>query len=191
MTDAKRYCSSFRRRKTGEGWIFWVRRHGALWSFRGAIMVCCGRLNVEGCRSYSPQAALGLNPLLNCSELEITHTPTLAKIFYFFLEFAWWGHAGAGVTQVSGSGFVGSGWGESEAGHIGVYALILAGGDLVGFVPDADGSIASDVLIEGFPCGEVGCIARLGVVDEVVEGAPVLGDHDAGHVEGGESAEKA
>jgi hypothetical protein len=101
------------------------------------------------------------------------------------------GHAGAGFSQVSGGGFVGSGLGETEAGHIGVDALILAGGDLIGLVPDAYGSIAADVLVEGLPCGEVSGVARLGVVDEVVEGAPVLSDHDAGHVEGGESAEEA
>jgi hypothetical protein len=52
-----------------------------LWSFRGAIVVRCGRLNEEDCRSFSPQAALGFDLLFNCSELEITHTPNSAKIF--------------------------------------------------------------------------------------------------------------
>jgi hypothetical protein len=102
-----------------------------------------------------------------------------------------WGHAGAGVSQVSGGGFVGSGEGEAEAGHVVVDALVLTGGDLVGLVPDAYGSVAADVLVESLPCGEVCGVAGLGVVDEVVEGAPVLSDYDPGHVEGGESAEEA
>jgi hypothetical protein len=38
-------------------------------------------LNEEGCRSFSPQAALGFDLLFNCSEVDITHTPNLAKIF--------------------------------------------------------------------------------------------------------------
>jgi len=84
-----------------------------------------------------------------------------------------------------------TGLGEAEAGHVGVDTLILTGGDLVGFVPDAYGSVSSDVLVEGLPCGEVGGVAGLGVVDEVVEGAPVLGDHDAGKVDGRESTEEA
>jgi len=85
-------------------------------------------------------------------------------------------HAGAGVAQVAGGGFVGTtGQGEAEAGHVGVDALILTGSDLVGFVPDAYGAVSSDVLVEGLPCGEVGGVARLGVIDKLVEGAPVIG----------------
>jgi hypothetical protein len=102
-----------------------------------------------------------------------------------------WLHAGAGVAEVSGGGFVGAGEGEAEAGHVRVDGLVLACGDLIGFVPDADGAVVSDTLVEGLPCGEVGGGAGLGVVDEVVEAAPVLGDHDAGPVEGGEAAEEA
>jgi hypothetical protein len=100
-------------------------------------------------------------------------------------------HAGAGVAEVSGGGFVGAGDGEAEAGHVGIDGLGLAGGDLVGFVPDADGAIIADALVEGLPGGEVGGVAGLGVVDELVEAAPVLGDHDSAPVEGGEAAKKA
>jgi hypothetical protein len=35
----------------------------------------------EGLPQLSPQAALGFDLLFNCSELDITHTPNLAKIF--------------------------------------------------------------------------------------------------------------
>jgi hypothetical protein len=35
----------------------------------------------EGPPQLSPQAALGFDLLFNCSELDITHTPNLAKIF--------------------------------------------------------------------------------------------------------------
>jgi hypothetical protein len=100
-------------------------------------------------------------------------------------------HSGAGVAEMSGGGFLGSGQAEAEAGHIDVDGLVLAGGDLVGFVPDADGAVAADVLVEGLPGREVCGVAGLGVVDEVVEAAPVLGDHDAGPVERGEAAEEA
>ena len=106
-------------------------------------------------------------------------------------EWGVWIHAGAGVAEVSGGGFVGAGDGEAEAGHVGVDGLVLAVGDLVGFVPDAYGAVVADALVEGLPGGEVGGVARLGVVDEVVEGAPVLGDHDSGPVDGGEAAEEA
>ncbi len=41
---------------------------------------------------------------------------------------------GACVAQVSGGRFVGTGDGEAEAGHVGVDAFVLAGGDLIGFV---------------------------------------------------------
>jgi hypothetical protein len=100
-------------------------------------------------------------------------------------------HAGAGVVEVSGGGLVGAGEGEAEAGHVGVDGLVVAGGDLEGLVPDADGAVGAYALVEGFPGGKVGGGAGLGVVDEVVEAAPVLGDHDAGPVDGGEAAEKA
>jgi hypothetical protein len=92
---------------------------------------------------------------------------------------------------VSGGGFVGTGDGQAEAGHVGVDGFVFSGGDLVGFVPDADGVVVADVLVEGLPCGEVGGVTGLGVVDELVEAAPVLGDHDAGPVDGGEAAEEA
>jgi hypothetical protein len=92
---------------------------------------------------------------------------------------------------VSDGGFVGAGEGETKAGHVVVDRLILAGGDLVGFVPDADGAVVADALVEGLPGGEVGGVAGLRVVDEVVEAAPVLGDHDSAPVEGGETAEEA
>jgi hypothetical protein len=92
---------------------------------------------------------------------------------------------------VSCGGLVGSGYGEAEAGHVGVDGFVFTGGDLVGFVPDAYGSVSSDVLVEGLPCGEVGGVAGLGVIDKMVEGAPVLGDHDSGPVDGGEAAEEA
>jgi hypothetical protein len=91
-----------------------------------------------------------------------TSSPTLG-----LFGWGWRPHAGAGVAQVAVGRHVGTtGLGEAEAGHVGVDALILTGGDLVGFVPDAYGTVSSDVLVEGLPCGEVGGVAGLGVVDE-------------------------
>ena len=84
-----------------------------------------------------------------------------------------------------------AGEGEAEARHVDVDGLVLVGGDLVGFVPDADATVVADALVEGLPCREVRCVALLSVGDEVVEAAPVLGDHNAGPVEGGEAAEEA
>jgi len=49
--------------------------------FAGAFVVVCGRVKREGLPQLSPQAALGFDLLFNCSELDITHTPNLAKIF--------------------------------------------------------------------------------------------------------------
>jgi hypothetical protein len=40
--------------------------------------------NGEGLPQLSPQAALGIDLYLNCSELGITHTPNLMKIFRLF-----------------------------------------------------------------------------------------------------------
>jgi hypothetical protein len=53
------------------------------------------------------------------------------------------------------------------------------GGNLIGFVPDAYGSVSSDVLIEGLPCGEVGGVARLDerTVDMGGESACMDGGH--------------
>jgi len=62
-------------------------------------------------------------------------------------------HSGAGVAEVSYGGFLGSDQGEAGAGHIGVDGFVLDGGDLVGFVPDADGAVIADVLIEVLPGG--------------------------------------
>lgn len=86
---------------------------------------------------------------------------------------------------------MGTGDGEAEEGHVGVDAFVLSSGDLVGFVPDSDGAVAADALVEGLPSGKVGGFVGLGVVDEVVEAAPVLGDHDSAPVDGGEAAEEA
>ena len=100
-------------------------------------------------------------------------------------------HAGTGFAEVTGSGFVGASDREAEAGHVVVDALRLAVGDLVGFVPDADGAVFADALVEGLPGGKVGGVAGLGVGDEMVEAAPVLGEHNSAPVEGGVGGEKA
>jgi hypothetical protein len=39
------------------------------------------KLSGKGCRSFSPQAALGFDLYFNCNEVGITHTPNLVKIF--------------------------------------------------------------------------------------------------------------
>ena len=54
---------------------------GCLWSFRGGFVVRCGQVKWEGLPQLSPQAALGFDLYLNCSEVDITHTPNLVKIF--------------------------------------------------------------------------------------------------------------
>ena len=100
-------------------------------------------------------------------------------------------HAGASIAEVSDGGFVSAGEGEAEAGHVDVDGLVLSGADLIGLVPDADGAIVAYALVEGLPGGKVCGVAGLRIVDEVVEAAPVLGDHDAGPVEGGEASEEA
>jgi hypothetical protein len=77
-----------------------------------------------------------------------------------------WGggvHSGFGVAEVSGSGFVSAGDGEAEARHVGVGGLILAVGNLIGFVPDAYGTVVAYVLIEGLPGGEANGVAGLGL----------------------------
>ena len=51
------------------------------WFFRGALVMIWVRVKGEGLPQLSPQAALGFDLLFNCSELDITHTPNLAKIF--------------------------------------------------------------------------------------------------------------
>jgi hypothetical protein len=51
------------------------------WHFAGAFVVICGGVKCEGLPQLSPQAALGFDLLFNCRELDITHTPNLAKIF--------------------------------------------------------------------------------------------------------------
>jgi hypothetical protein len=52
-----------------------------LWPFRGVMVVRCGRVKCGGLPQLSPLAALDFDLLFNCSELDITHTPNLAKIF--------------------------------------------------------------------------------------------------------------
>ena len=84
-----------------------------------------------------------------------------------------------------------AGEGEAEAGHVDVDGLVLVGGDLVGFVPDADGAVVADALVEGFPCGEVRGVALLGISNEVVEASPVLSHGDAAPVDGRVACEEA
>jgi hypothetical protein len=57
-----------------------------LWCFAGRFVVRCGRVKCEGLPQLSPQAALGFDLLFNCSELDITHTPNLAKFFELFFR---------------------------------------------------------------------------------------------------------
>jgi hypothetical protein len=100
-------------------------------------------------------------------------------------------HPGAGVVQVPDGLFVGTCAGESEAGHVDVDALRAALGDLVRFVPNADGTVVADALVKGPPCGQVGGSAGLGVTNKLVETAPVLSHHDPSPVEGGVTCEEA
>ena len=52
---------------------------GELWTFK-----------FEGLPQLSLKAAPGLISSFNCSELDITHTPTLAKIFWLFFNGKIW-----------------------------------------------------------------------------------------------------
>lgn len=103
-------------------------------------------------------------------------------------------HASAGVTEVAGGGLVSSGAGETVARHVGVDALGVSRGDLIGLVPDADDAVrVSRALVEGLPRGKVFGIVGLGVGEEVVEAAPVLDEVDSAPddaVLGGEEAER-
>jgi hypothetical protein len=61
-----------------------------MWSVRGPFVVCWWfvvDVKWEGLPQLSPQAALGFDLLFNCSEVDITHTPNLAKIFQII--FVW------------------------------------------------------------------------------------------------------
>lgn len=70
------------------------------------------------------------------------------------------------------------------ASTVGVDALVIAVCNLISFVPDADGAVRFDALVEGFPGWEVDGVTGLGVSDEMVEAAPVLGNHDSAPVKG-------
>jgi len=45
-----------------------------------------GTVKCEGLPQLSPQAALGFDLLFNCSELGITHTPSLEKFFLIIFQ---------------------------------------------------------------------------------------------------------
>ncbi len=92
---------------------------------------------------------------------------------------------------MAGGGDVASGERKSHAWKVVVDALVLPGGNLVGFVPDADGAIGTDAAVEGRPCRKMVRVAILGVADEMVEAAPVLRDHNSAPVDGGMRAKKA
>lgn len=75
---------------------------------------------------------------------------------------------------------MGSGASQTVARHVGVDALGVPGGDLVGLVPDADGAVGiAGALVEGLPGGKVLGVAGVGVDEEVVEAAPVLNKVDS------------
>jgi hypothetical protein len=64
-----------------------------VWSVRGPFVVrswSVVAVKCEGLPQLSPQAALGFDLYFNCSELDITHTPNLAKIFLIILGLRFW-----------------------------------------------------------------------------------------------------
>lgn len=92
---------------------------------------------------------------------------------------------------MTGGGDVISCESEAYAWCVVVDALVLAGVDLEGLVPDSDGAIGADAAVEGCPCRKMVGVAILRVSDEMVEAAPVLRDHDSTPVDGGMRAEEA
>jgi len=48
---------------------------------RGGLVVRCGQVKCEGLPQLSPVAALCFDLFFNCSELGVTHTPSLEEIF--------------------------------------------------------------------------------------------------------------
>src|SRR3984957_2664194 len=100
-------------------------------------------------------------------------------------------HARASIAQVSLRCLMTACKGEAKARHISVDALVLAVGDLIGFVPYANAAVRSDVLVERLPCRKMCGIARLCVGDEMVEATPVLRDHGASPINGSMAGEES
>jgi hypothetical protein len=63
-------------------------------------VVRCGQVKGEGLPQLSPQAALGFDLYFDCSEVDITHTPNLVKIFSFIFSAAKVWHVGLGRLWV-------------------------------------------------------------------------------------------
>jgi hypothetical protein len=81
--------------------------------------------------------------------------------------------------------------GEAEARHVGVDSFGLVGSDLVRLVPDANGAVVANALVESFPRRQMGCVACLCIGDEMVEASPILCHRNASPVDGSLCGEKA
>ena len=69
------------------------------------------------------------------------------------------------------------GGGETETGHVAINTFELVGVDRIGLVPDTDGSIRADELVEFLPGSQmrIGWVARK--IFKVFERTPVLDQH--------------
>src|ERR1700736_1076109 len=77
-------------------------------------------------------------------------------------------HSRARIATVTRSGFMSAGRGKAVPGHVDVDGFVVPRRYLIGLVPDADGTVGADALVEGYPGGQVARVTGLGIGQQIV-----------------------
>src|ERR1700761_8421593 len=83
------------------------------------------------------------------------------------------------------------GFGQAEPRHVGIHALVAAGGYEIGLVIDPNRSVAAHTAVEIRPSRQMFLVPSVGVFVQVLKRTPILHDTDRAAADGGARMQQA